>query len=162
MLRQADKNIYQFLCEFANFWKATVNFVTSVCPAICPCGTTRLSPDGSSWNLILWFFWISVESIQFSLLYDKIKGFFTWTAIYIFITSCSVLLRKRNVAGKIKTPILCPKFFFPPKSCCFMDMEMYCTAREAKDNTMMCTTCRIPNVTNTHSVYVILFAFPLQ
>jgi len=27
---------------------------------------------------------------------------------------------------------------------------------------MMCTACWIPNVTNTHSEYVMLIAFPLQ
>ena len=57
-------------------------------------------------------FWKSVETIHVSLIYDKINGFFTWTAIYIFITSCSVLLRMRNVANKNKTQILCPKPFF--------------------------------------------------
>ena len=71
-------------------------------------------------------------------------------------------LEREMLQGKLKHPFYVQNLFFPPKSCCFMDMEMYCTAREATDNTMMCTTCWIPNVTNTHSVYVMLFAFQLQ
>ena len=71
-------------------------------------------------------------------------------------------LEREMLQGKLKNPFYVQNLFFPPKSCCFMDVEMYCTAREATDNTMICTTCWIPNVTNTYSVYVMLFAFQLQ
>ena len=36
--------------------KATVSFVVSFCPSLRPHGTTRLPPDGFSWNLVFDFF----------------------------------------------------------------------------------------------------------
>jgi len=39
------------LGAFAKLRNATVNFVMSVCPSVCPNGTTRLQMDGFLWNL---------------------------------------------------------------------------------------------------------------
>jgi len=66
---------------------------------------------------------------------------------------------------KIKTHILCSVTFFR-KSYRFWDkVEKYCTVGQATDDTvirLMRITCWITKVTNTHSQYVILTAFPLQ
>jgi hypothetical protein len=66
-----------------------------------------------------------------------------------------------KIVEKIKTHILC-QTTFSKKSCCLCDVEKYCRARQATDNTTMCITCWIPKVTNKHSEYVMLIPFPLQ
>jgi len=53
----------------------------SICPSILPHGTTRLPIDGFSWNSVLEDFRKSVEKIQVSLKWTKIKG--TWRPLYI-------------------------------------------------------------------------------
>jgi len=53
-----------------------------VCPSILPHGTTRLPIDGFSWNSVLEDFRKSVEKIQVSLKWTKIKG--TWRPLYRF------------------------------------------------------------------------------
>jgi hypothetical protein len=64
-------------------WKiATVSFVMSVRPSVCPYGTTLLPLDAFSWTLNI--FRRSLEKIQVSLKSDKNDGYFTWRPIYIF------------------------------------------------------------------------------
>jgi len=40
------------LVDFTKLRKATISFVMSVRPSVCTHGTTRLPPDGFSWNFI--------------------------------------------------------------------------------------------------------------
>jgi hypothetical protein len=40
--------IYMFLGAFTKLWKATISFVMSVLPSLCPHETTRLPLDGFS------------------------------------------------------------------------------------------------------------------
>jgi len=56
----------------------------SVCPSVCPHGTTRL--HWTDFYEILYFriFRKSAEKIQVSLKSDKNNRYFTWTLIYIF------------------------------------------------------------------------------
>jgi hypothetical protein len=44
---------------FAKLRKATISFVVSVRPSVCPHGTTRLPLDGFSWNLMSEYFFFS-------------------------------------------------------------------------------------------------------
>jgi hypothetical protein len=77
-----------------------------------------------------------------------------------------ILLRMRHISHKgvkkIKTRILCP-ILFSQKLC--RNVEKYGRARQTTDENMiwrMCFACRITKVTNSHSEYVILVAFPWQ
>ena len=58
-------NIHAFLDAFAKLRKATISFVISVCPIVCPSvrphGTTRLPLDGFGLNL------------TFELLFDNLS-----------------------------------------------------------------------------------------
>jgi hypothetical protein len=45
-----------FLGAFAKLRKATISFVMSICPSVCPHGTTWLPLDRFSWNLIFDYF----------------------------------------------------------------------------------------------------------
>jgi hypothetical protein len=61
---------------------------------------------GSDWADFreIWYlnnFRKSVEKIKVSLKWDKNNGYFTWRPIHIFITSHSILLRKRQVSDKL-------------------------------------------------------------
>jgi hypothetical protein len=74
----------QLFGAFAKLRKATISFVMppsvrlSVRPSVRPHGTSRLPPNGFSWNLIFReYFEKSVEKIQVSLRSDKNNGYFT-------------------------------------------------------------------------------------
>ena len=73
------RNYYVFLDAFAKLRKATISFVMSVHPSICPRGTTWLPIDGFSLNFIYEYFsnicrenssFIKIEQEQ-SVLYMK-------------------------------------------------------------------------------------------
>jgi len=53
--------LYLFLGAFAKLQKATVSFVISVRPFVCPHGTTGLQLDGFSLNFIFEYFWESLS-----------------------------------------------------------------------------------------------------
>jgi len=44
-IAQSILHVYTFLGAFAELRKATSSFVMSVCPSVCPHGTTRLPLD---------------------------------------------------------------------------------------------------------------------
>jgi len=61
------------LGAFAKLRKATTSFVISVRLSVCPHGTTRLPPDGLSYNFIFEYFSkICAENYSF-LKWDKNK-----------------------------------------------------------------------------------------
>jgi len=102
-----------FLGAFAKLRKATISFVTSVCPPIrpsfCPHGTARLPRNGFSWSFT--FGYISLES-------DKNNGHFTRIPLYNYdnISLNSFLeweMFQTKVVEKIKTRTLCSIIFFP-------------------------------------------------
>jgi hypothetical protein len=69
-----------FLGAFAKLRKATINFVISFCPAVCP--SARMEQLDSHWTdcheiLYLSIFLKPVEKIQVSLKSDKNSGYFT-------------------------------------------------------------------------------------
>ena len=80
--------------------KVTISSVTSVCPFVCPHGTTQLPLDGFSKNFIFG---------NFSKICQENSSFFNLTEIIItlhknpntlLITSRSCLLRMKNVSDK--------------------------------------------------------------
>ena len=81
--------------------KATISFVMSVRLSVCPRGTPRLLLNGFPLNLILTIFRKFVQKISFSSKYDKKKGYFAWRPTYLMIIPHSLLLRVRNISGKI-------------------------------------------------------------
>jgi hypothetical protein len=50
--RNPGSSCVQFLGAFANLRKAIIRSVISICPSVCPHGTTLLPLDGFWWNLI--------------------------------------------------------------------------------------------------------------
>ena len=50
------RRVLSILRAFAKLQKLTISFVMSVRPSVCPHGTTRLSLDGFSWNVIFQYF----------------------------------------------------------------------------------------------------------
>ena len=61
---------------FAKLQKATITFVMSVRPSVCPHRTIRLPLDGNRLNLIFETFLKSVEKFQFIFKFDKNNGYF--------------------------------------------------------------------------------------
>jgi hypothetical protein len=89
-----------FWGAFAKLRKASSRFIMSVCLSVFPHGTTRLSPDGFSWNLVLEYF---------PKMYRENSGYAgNLTRIIVlyvqtnkrFIISCSVLLNMKSVWDK--------------------------------------------------------------
>jgi hypothetical protein len=151
------------LGEFAKLRKAPIGFNMSVRPH----KTFRLPFDGFSWNLVVEYFFKSVDKIQVSLKYDKNNGHFTGRHTYSFIISRSILLRMRNILNKLRrknqnTHFMVKNVF--RKSCRLWDnVENFDTARQAADYSLiqrMRIVCWVPRATNTHSEYVMLLAFP--
>ena len=88
---------------------------------------------------------------------------------YTFLTiPRSVLLRMRNAAYKSCRVNKNTHFMFSnifPKIVPWDNVEKYCTAQRATDANIMRRmrfACRITKLTDTHSEYVMLIAFPLQ
>jgi len=80
------------LGAFAQMRKATISFVTSVCPSARPffCPTVRMEQLGSYWTdfneiLYLSFFRKNVKKVRGSLKSNKNNGYITWRSILFFI-----------------------------------------------------------------------------
>jgi hypothetical protein len=71
------------LRAFAKLRTAAVSFVMSVRLFICPHGTTRLTLEGFSWNLIFEDF-SKLEKIRVWLTCDTNNGYFTWRSLHIY------------------------------------------------------------------------------
>jgi hypothetical protein len=108
-----------------------------------------------------------VEKGQVLLKSDKNKSYFTWRPIYIYATM-SLILRMRFVSVYIwrqnqNTHFVLNNFFFENRPVCEI---MWKNTVESDGPKMtiwrMHIACWIPKVTNTHSEYVILIAFPPQ
>jgi hypothetical protein len=149
------------LGAFAKLRKATINFVMSVRLFVCPHGTTRLPLDGFSWNLIFESFSkICRKKIRVSLKSDKNKGYF----IFLMI-SPSFLLRMRNVSDKrcsCGTHILCSTVFCFFENRAFYELMWKTLVQPERPQTIIRLKCISRGVTNKHSEYVTLVAFPLQ
>jgi hypothetical protein len=113
----------EFLGAFAKLRKATISFVMSVRPSVCPNGTTRLPLDGVSWNATFEYFakkcrqnsrFIKIWQEK-RLLYMKTNIYF-WSYLAQFFLECEMLVTK--VLEEIKTQFVFNKVFFR-KSCLF-------------------------------------------
>jgi hypothetical protein len=65
------KKTQPYLGAFAKMRKATMDFVMSVRPSVCPHATTPLRRDGFLLNLVFKYFSKKVEKIKVSLKSDK-------------------------------------------------------------------------------------------
>ena len=107
-----------FLGAFSIFRKATVSFVMSARPSVCPHGTTRLSLDEFSLNVIFGYFSKKTfDKIQVSLRSENNKGYFTRRPLDIFGHFSFNSFKMRNVSDKIcrgnqNTHFVFNNFFF--------------------------------------------------
>jgi hypothetical protein len=124
---------HQHLIAFRHFVKMrkeTVSFLMYV----------RLSAQNIkfSWNLIFEFSKISREN-QISLKSEKKKGYYTWRAVYSFI-SHSFLLIMRNVLDRScrqnQNTFLYSKTYFRKTWRLWDNVEKYCRARQATEDNM--------------------------
>ena len=138
LLIQAQSSTVHSSGTFAKLLKATISFVTSVCPSVRPYGTTRLPLNGFSWNLT-WEFFENL-SRKFTLHYNlkRITGTLHEDLYTFMIISRSILLRMRNVLDKlveeIETHILYSKTFFQKWCHLWYNVKKYGTAGEASDD----------------------------
>ena len=159
-----------YLDAFAKLRKGTIIFVLSVCPSVrTPAWNNSASNRRGSMKFDIWGFSPkSVEKIEVLLKSEIIPGTLHEDRCTFCITSRSVVLRMRNVSGKIieriKTHILCSVTFFPPKIVPFWDnVQKYCrSGRPQITIWRMRIACWIPKATNTHLKCVIHVAFQLQ
>jgi hypothetical protein len=124
--------------------------------------SVRVEQLGSCWtdfheNWYLSIFRKSVEKIQVLFKSDKNNWHFRWRP------------RMRNVSDKSyrenQNMHFILKTFFSRKSCRFWDNVDKCgRARQATDDIIrrMRTACWISKATDTHWLYVLIIAFPLQ
>jgi hypothetical protein len=158
--------IYRFLGAFANFRRATISFVISVCPSV------RMEQLGFDWTDFreIWYLTIfrhSVEEVQFWLKSGKNNGHFHENLCTFVIIFRWILLRMRNVSDKICTENQNIHFMFNnifPKIVLLWDnVEKHGRPRQATDDNIIRRirfACWITKATDTHSEDVTLIAFP--
>jgi hypothetical protein len=96
-----SRSLQPFSGAFAKVRKTTISFVMSVCPSICPLGTTRLPMNGFHETWYLKVCWKAVETIQFSFESDKNNGYFTKIYFAFTIKSRWILLIMRKFSNKV-------------------------------------------------------------
>ena len=141
-----------FVGMFAKFQKMTIYFTMSVCPSFCLHGTTWLPLDIFSWNFIFEFF---------SKILSR-KCFIKVDQEYLAQFLLEWKMFQKEVVEKIKTHFIFNYFFF--LNCAIYEI-MWKNVQPGRPQVTiwhMCLACWIPNVTNTHSDYVILSAVLLQ
>jgi hypothetical protein len=115
----------------------------SVCPSLRSHGTSRLSPDWFSWNLIFEYF-SKIFREDSSIIKMRHNEYFTCRTIYIFIIFPSVFLECKEfqiIVEKIKTHFMVNNFFFL-KSCYLWDnVETYCRAGQATGDSVAHAHC---------------------
>jgi hypothetical protein len=122
-------------------------------------GKIRLPLDRFSWNLVFEYFFLkSFEKTEISLKSARNNGYFTWSPIYIFITSLSFLLRMKNASDKIygenqSTNIFFSDLFFNRAVCEIMWKNIVERGRAQMAVWRMRIVCWITRATNTHSEY---------
>ena len=129
---------WPFQGTYTKLWKATISFIMSVCLSVDMHGTTPLPKDGFSWKCLN-IFQNSIKKIQVSLKLKKNNSYFTWSHIYIYdniLRNSSVIeiMFQTKVYRKSKHKK------FPWKSCCLSwNLEKYGKARQAADDTLLCS-----------------------
>ena len=149
---------FKFLGALVKLRKATASSYLSVL-------MEHLDSHWTDWRVIGYF----IGKIRVSIQSDTKNGHFTWRPLYVWIIFRSILLKKRNlltkVVQKIKTHFTFSKFL-SVNSAVYEIMWKKCgrDGQAIDDNIIrrMPFARWITMVTNTHSEYVILIAFPLQ
>jgi len=137
----------EFSGVFAKLLKATISFITSVCPSV------RMEQLSSHWtDFHEWYstiLWNLVETIQVSLISDRNNGTAHEGQYKFPIISRSVRLRMRNVADKsvekINKHCTIDKFIFRKSCYLWHNVEKYCTARQVTDDNMAQVHCMLDN-----------------
>jgi hypothetical protein len=131
----------------------------SVCPAVRPQGTTRLSLGGFSWNLTFEYFRKSVEKIKVWFKPDNNNGTLHEDLCTFVIISRWILLRMGNISNKScrenqNTHFMFNNFF--RKSFRLWDnVKKYGTARQVTDDNItqrMRFACSITKATDTLTI----------
>ena len=110
--------MFRFLGAFAKLRKATISFVMSVRPSVCPIGTTWVPLDGIFMKAIrACFSRKCIEKIQVSLKCDKNNVYFIRRRFHIMTISRWIFFRMRNVLNKScrenrNTHFMFSNFFF--------------------------------------------------
>ena len=127
---------FHYLRPFAKLLKANISF-GHVCLSVRLHGTTRLSLDGFSWNLILEYFSkICRENSSFINIWQEKR------VLYVNFWSCLAQLFleweifQTNVVEKIKTHILCSFFFSENRDVYEIMRKKYRRSRQATDDNM--------------------------
>jgi hypothetical protein len=137
-------------------------------PSVRPPGTTRLTLEGFSWNLICEGFRKICREYSSFIKTNKNNGCITWP-INIFWSHLANFLSERemfqtNIVKKIKTHILCSVTFIFKSYFLWDNVEKFCRTGQATDDNMAHAHC-MPGTYDykyTHSGCVIFIAFLLQ
>ena len=110
------------------------------------------------------FFFKSVQNILVWVKSDKNNGTSHEDRRTFFITSHSVLLRKRNVSDESCRENQCSVFFSPGNRSIYYITRKNIVQPDRPQMKIrrMRIACCVPKATNTHSGCVIIIAFPLQ
>jgi hypothetical protein len=151
-----------FYGAFAKLRKATISFVLSVRPSVCPHGKKNSALTGRIF--MKFYFWVPFENLsrtfKFSLKSGKNNEYFTWRPlyiyIYIYVCVCVCVcvwsylaefeweMFQTKAVEKIKESISCSLTFFPRKYCSFWDnMAQYGGVGQATDNNMVHAQCML-------------------
>jgi hypothetical protein len=151
--------IYVFWGAVAKLRKATICFVTSVRPSVCPHGKTPITLGGFSWNLIFYYFSKNLSrKFQFHQNLTTITGILHEDRYTFFIISRSVVLRMRNVSHKSCRENQNTHFvfgnFFPNSYRLWDNVEKCCRDEQAIDDNMAHARCMLDNQSNKHTLRI--------
>ena len=144
------------LGSFAILRKGTIRFV--ICLSVRLHGTTRLRPDGCSWNFVFEDFTKNLSrKFKFHSNRTRIKGTLHYDQNTFFIISRSFLLRIRNVTDKICSENQNTHFVFRNFFLKIVPFMRWCGKNIVERGRPQMTIWRmhilywIPNATNTHT-----------
>jgi len=120
-------NTTSFLGMFTILWKMTISFIVSVCPSVRPSVWNNSAP--TRWIFIKFNTWLFFKNLcrkfKFHKNLTRITGTLHGDQYTFLITSCSVLLRIRNISDKSyrenqSTHFMCNNLLFLPKIMLFI------------------------------------------
>ena len=150
--RKGWKNVFG---AFTELRKATIIFVMSDCPSVCPSAWNSYAPTGGilmKFDTGVFFFRKSVEKMQVSINLTRITGTLHGDQYIFLVISRLFLLRMINVSDTSctenqSTHLLFNKvffFFFFRKSCLLWDnAEKYCRSGQTQDDNMAHAHCKL-------------------
>jgi hypothetical protein len=141
----------------------------SVSLSVYPPGTTRLPLDGCSWNLVFEYFSKTCrETSSFIKIWQEYRALCVKTPVHLWYLAQFFLewdMVETNVVENIKTHISSSIIIFRKPYHLWYNVEKYGRARQDIDDSTiwrMCFEWWVTKATDTHSVYVILIAYPRQ